>query len=264
VKDPNDWSDGPPIHGHTTLEVIWTIVPAILVTAITIVSAVVLAQNSDAGSKPLKVKVVGQQFAWTFSYDNGKTYYPVLRLPVNETVKLDLQANDVIHSFWVPEFAQKQDAVPGTDQTLVITPTRVGTYPVICTELCGLGHSLMRSVAVVMPKTAFDKWKASVNHPGGGAAADPKQTFINNGCGACHTFPPIPSAKGTIGPELQNLTATAAKAGMSLEDYIRQSILDPNAFVTPGYTAGVMPSFQGRIPPADLDALVQYLAENAK
>src|SRR5262249_51327559 len=100
VKDPNDWSDGPPIHGHTTLEVIWPVVPAILVTAITIVSAVVLAQNSDAGSKPLTVKVVGQQFAWTFSYDNGKTYYPILRLPLNETVKLELQANDVIHSFW--------------------------------------------------------------------------------------------------------------------------------------------------------------------
>ena len=83
VKDPNDWSDGPPIHGHTTLEVVWTVIPTILVTAICIVSAIVLAQNSDAGNDPLKVKVVAQQFAWQFSYDDGKTYYPMLRLPVD-------------------------------------------------------------------------------------------------------------------------------------------------------------------------------------
>jgi len=78
VKDPNDWSDGPPIHGHTTLEVVWTVIPTILVTAICIVSAIVLAQNSDAGNDPLKVKVVAQQFAWQFSYDDGKTWQAML------------------------------------------------------------------------------------------------------------------------------------------------------------------------------------------
>src|SRR3954447_20799215 len=144
---PGDMSDGPPVHGHTTLEIVWTVIPTILVTAISIVSAVVLAQNSDAGSDPLKVKVTGQQFAWTFTYPNGKTF-GALRLPVDRHVKLTLTANDVIHSFWVPEFAQKQDAVPGDEHTLVITPTETGTYPVICTELCGLGHAIMRSEAI--------------------------------------------------------------------------------------------------------------------
>jgi cytochrome c oxidase subunit 2 len=270
VKDPNDWSDGPPIHGHTTLEVIWTVVPTILVTAICIVSAVVLAQNSNAGDAPLKVNVVAQQFAWQFSYDGGKTYYPMLRLPVDRKTKLYLKANDVLHSFWVPQFAQKQDLVPGTEQTLVITPNQTGSWPVICTELCGLGHSLMRSQAIVMTKAEFDTWRENANKPpagggegGGGGAASAEATFASKGCGACHTFSAIPAAQGKIGPDLDNLKEAAETAGMPLEDFIRQSIVDPNAYLAPGFNPpSAMPPFKDTIPPADLDALVQYLAEN--
>jgi len=98
---PDDDSDGPPTHGHTTLEIVWTAIPAALVTAISIVSAVVLAQNSHAGSNPVVVKVVAQQFAWQFTYSNGKTYGS-LTLPKDRHVKLDITAKDVIHSFWVP------------------------------------------------------------------------------------------------------------------------------------------------------------------
>ena len=72
--EPGDWSDGPPVHGHTTIEIVWTVIPTILVTAISIVSAIVLTQNSDAGNNPLKIGVIGQQFAWQFKYDNGETY----------------------------------------------------------------------------------------------------------------------------------------------------------------------------------------------
>jgi cytochrome c oxidase subunit 2 len=267
VKDPNDWSDGPPIHGHTGIEVIWTIIPTVLVTAICIVSAVVLTQNSNAGSAPLKVDVVAQQFAWSFSYDGGKTYYPIMRLPIDRKVKLQLHANDVIHSFWVPQFAQKQDAVPGTDQSLVITPNKIGSWPVICTELCGLGHSLMRSQAIVMSQADFDAWRKKQAAPGGGpgGAASGEATFISKGCGACHTFSAVPSAQGKVGPSLDNLSEAAKAAGEPLEDYIRQSIVDPNAKLAPGYNPpSTMPSFETLIPPADLDALVQYLVENTK
>ena len=156
---PGDWSDGPPVHGNTTIEIVWTVIPAVLVTAISVVSAVVLTQNGNAGSNPLVVRVLAQQFAWSFKYANGTTS-PILRLPVDRTVKLQITASDVLHSFWVPEFAQKQDAVPGQVNDLVITPTRTGTFPVICTELCGLGHSLMRSATIVMPQAAFTKWLA--------------------------------------------------------------------------------------------------------
>ncbi len=265
---PDDWSDGPPVHGHTTIEIVWTMIPAILVIAIGIVSAVVLAQNGNAGSNPLKIDVIAQQFAWQFKYDNGQTY-PILRVPIDRKVELHLTANDVIHSFWVPQFAQKQDAVPGTDQSLVITPNRLGTYPVICTELCGLGHSLMRSQAIVMTQAEYESWyeKGGAGGGGGGAGgggADPVAIFTSNGCVACHTFSPIPAAQGQIGPSLDNLSEAAAAAGMPLEDFIRQSIVDPGAYVAEGYVAGTMPSFEQQISAEDLDALVQYLAENTQ
>ena len=156
---PDDDSDGPPIHGHTGVEIVWTAVPAILVTAISIVSSIVLVQNDDAGKNHMNVNVTARQFAWTFSYpDQGDLTSAQLRLPLDRTVKLHLRALDVIHSFWVPEFGQKQDAVPGQDTSLVITPNKVGTYPVICTELCGLGHALMRTSAIVMKPAAFQAW----------------------------------------------------------------------------------------------------------
>ena len=156
---PDDDSDGPPIHGHTGLEIAWTAVPALLVTAIAIVSAIVLAKDDAAGANPLSVNVYAQQFFWSFSYPGyGDKKSDVLRLPVNRSVVLEGHSKDVIHSFWVPEFRQKQDLVPGLTPTLHITPNKVGTYPLICTELCGLGHALMRSRVVVMEPAAFDKW----------------------------------------------------------------------------------------------------------
>jgi cytochrome c oxidase subunit II len=161
---PDDDSDGPPIHGHTGLEITWTAVPALLVTAIAIVSAIVLAKDDAEGANPLRVEVTAQQFFWSYrypTYGNKKSY--VLRLPVDRSIVLYMNALDVIHSFWVPEFRQKQDLVPGIHPKLHITPDKVGTYPVICTELCGSGHALMRSRVVVMEPAAFERWARNKN-----------------------------------------------------------------------------------------------------
>ena len=158
---PDDDSDGPPIHGHTGLEIVWTAILAMLVTAIAIVSAIVLAKDDAAGANPLRVNVYAQQFFWSYNYPGyGNKPSAILRLPVNRSVVLTMHAKDVIHSFWVPEFRQKQDLVPGLSPTLHITPDRIGTYPVICTELCGLGHALMRSRVIVMQPDAFERWAA--------------------------------------------------------------------------------------------------------
>jgi cytochrome c oxidase subunit II len=263
---PDDDSDGPPIHGHTGLEIVWTLIPTILVTAISVVSAVVLAKNGDAGPHPLHVNVTAQQFAWTFSYpDAGNLQTGQLHLPLGRTVELTLHSNDVIHSFWVPEFSQKQDVVPGkVPQKLVITPTKLGTFDVVCTELCGLGHALMRSYAIVSSQADFDAWL----HKQQGALAGPpgqagKTVFANNGCGACHTFKPA-SATGTVGPDLDKLPAEAQKAGKPLQDFVRQSIVDPNAYIEPGYHPNVMPTTFKSLPKQQLDALVLFLTQGAK
>ncbi len=252
---PDDDSDGPPIHGHTTLEIVWTAIPAVLVTAISIVSAIVLAQDGRAGSDPLVVKVKAVQFAWQFTYPNGKSY-GFLTLPKDRHVKLEITSDDVIHSFWVPQFSQKQDAVPGQVNDLVITPDRLGTFPVICTELCGLGHALMRSHATVVTPAQF----ASFNK--GSAATGPPglAVFQQNGCASCHTFTPA-LATGKIGPDLDDLKALAAKANRgSLTDFIHESIVRPQAYIAPGYQDLMPRIFATQIPPNQLDELVQYLA----
>ena len=117
---PDDESDGLPIHGHTGIEIVWTTVPAILVTAISVMSGIVLVQNDRADSGRLNVDVTARQFAWSFAYpEEGGLTSAQLRLPVGRSVELHLRANDVIHSFWVPEFGQKEDALPGQDTKVV-------------------------------------------------------------------------------------------------------------------------------------------------
>jgi cytochrome c oxidase subunit 2 len=262
---PDDDSDGPPIHGHTGLEIVWTLIPTVLVTAIGVVSAIVLARNDALGSNVLRVNVTAQQFAWSFSYPEAKNLTSgTLRLPVDRSVLLNFTAKDVIHSFWVPEFGQKQDTVPGLKTTLHITPTRTGTFPVICTELCGLGHALMRSEVIVMTQAGFAKWlkgqtrAAGSQNPSVSGAA----VFKNNGCGACHTLTAA-GTSGKVGPDLDKLPAYASTAGKPLEAFIHESIVDPGAYTEKGFPKNVMPPFAS-LPKDQLDALVQYLIQSSK
>ena len=156
---PDDDTDGPPIHGNTKLEVIWTAIPAVLVIILGILSAVVLSENGQAEDRPLQVKAIAQQFAWKFEYgDYGDLTSGELVLPVGEQAKFTMEALDVIHSFWVNEFGQKMDAVPGIATSILVTPTRTGEFAVVCTELCGLGHATMRAKARVVTRAEFEAW----------------------------------------------------------------------------------------------------------
>jgi len=266
---PDDESDGPPIHGHTGLEIAWTLVPTLLVTAIGVVSAIVLSQNDAQGKNVLHVDVTAQQFAWSFSYpDAGGLTTATLRLPKDRSVLLTLRSKDVIHSFWVPQFGQKQDTVPGLTTTLHITPDRLGTFPVICTELCGLGHALMRSEAIVMQPAAFNRWLAqqrkAVGSTSSGGADAGKTVFADNACASCHTLAAA-GATGNVGPDLDNLPALAKQAGQPLQSFVRQSIVDPNAYVAPGFPKNVMPqTFGSALSKSQLDALVQFLVSSGK
>jgi cytochrome c oxidase subunit 2 len=264
---PDDDSDGPPIHGHTGLEIVWTLIPTLLVTSIGIASAIVLSKNDALGKNVLRVNVTAQQFLWTFSYPDAKNLTSAtLMLPKGRSVLLTFTAKDVIHSFWVPEFGQKQDTVPGIHPTLHITPDRLGTFDVICTELCGLGHATMRSTAVVMTPAAFDKWlkgqTKAIGSPNAGQAG--AAVFKNNGCGACHTFAPAGSS-AKVGPDLDKLKAFAQQAKQPLDAFVRDSIVKPNAYVQPGYPRNVMPQTFGQaLSKQQLDALVQYLTQPSK
>src|SRR5579864_2293779 len=257
---PDDDSDGPPIHGNTRLEIAWTLIPTILVTAIGITSAIVLSRDDALAKNALHVDVIAQQFTWTFKYPNGLTS-ATLMLPNGRETQLRFKSLDVIHAFFVPEFRENEDIVPGLKTTINVTPTRLGTYPVICNELCGLGHATMRSTAVVMTPAAFAKWlKAqgnAVTSPNAGVAG--AAVFKNNGCAACHTLTAA-AATGKVGPDLDKLPAEAQKAKQALAAFVRTSIVNPNAYIEPGFPKNVMPqTFGTALSKQQLDALVSYL-----
>ena len=268
--------DGPPIHGNTRLEVIWTLIPAVMMIGLCVYAAVELhnAEKAPAASAPpeLKVRAVGEQFAWTFFYtgskgaDGKEIASNQLYLPVDRSVKFTVQSKDVLHDFWVPAFRWKIDAVPGMDTHYRVTPNRIGVYPVVCAELCGLGHATMRQTAHVLSADDFAAWLKEKGQPaaegddqnesGGGSEAG-AEVFAANGCGGCHVLTAANST-GAIGPNLDNLESQDAAN-------LREDIVDPNAEIAKGYGANIMPSnFEQALSPEELDALVKYLQESHK
>jgi cytochrome c oxidase subunit 2 len=170
-----DLSDGAPIHGNTGLEVVWTAIPAIIVTGAAIYSGVVLADIEEAKPNTKTIDVTAQQFAWQFDYpDLGVKRAGELHLVKDTNYYFKLHAKDVIHSFWVPEFRLKKDVVPGMTTHVRIKPTRDGTYSLVCAELCGLGHPTMRARVIVQDQASFDRWirqskQGQPGSPGGGS-----------------------------------------------------------------------------------------------
>jgi cytochrome c oxidase subunit 2 len=261
--------DGPPIHGNTRLEVIWTAIPAIVLVALCSYAWVVLTDIEAAQPDEMRINVTGQQFAWTFEYpqSGGK---PVksnqLYLAENQPVRFFVKALDVIHDFWVPAFRMKVDAVPGIETKYRVTPDRLGTYPVVCAELCGLGHSVMRSSAHVVTPAAFKAWLAGRKAPaaagGSGGKPDGKTLFTDgNGtataCGSCHTLADA-GTTATTGPDLDKELAGKDAA------FVRESIVTPDKAIASGFQSGIMPKNYGdTLSPDELDALVTYLGKVA-
>jgi cytochrome c oxidase subunit 2 len=282
---PGDMGDGAPIHGNAKLEVVWVLIPFFIVSVLAAYAWIVLDDIEEKKPGEMRVKVFGQQFAWSYEYD-GKDGKPVrsneLYLPVDKPVRFDIKTRDVIHSFWIPNFRLKSDAVPGITTKWRATPNKIGNQDIVCAELCGVGHAAMRSQAHVVSQADFDKWlaKAAGGPPptGGGAGAqtgeqgaaggpagDGKEVFTANGCGGCHQLADAGSS-GTTGPSLDELADSARQngAGKPLEDYIRESIVEPDAVVVEGFAEGTMPANYGTdLSQEQIDALVAYLAEQA-
>jgi cytochrome c oxidase subunit 2 len=227
------------------------------------------------GAQEMKVRVVGEQFAWTFFYPDAsgkEVASPQLYLPKGRPVDFTIQSKDVLHDFWVPAFRIKKDAVPGIDTSYRVTPTRVGSYPIVCAELCGLGHAVMRSTAHVVSAQQFSSWIGNLRKRGGGApaagpgggataATDAKTIFTQTAsptCATCHTLSAA-GATGTVGPNLdQGLKGKSAA-------FIKQSIQQPDAVVTNGFSRGIMPgNYDQTLQPAQIDALVKYLSKVTK
>jgi cytochrome c oxidase subunit 2 len=261
--------DGPPIHGNTRLEVVWTAIPSLLIAGLCTYAYIVLVdiekKPAQAATREMRMQVFGEQFAWTFTYPKDVTggknlTTDELYLPTGRSVDFRIHAKDVLHDFWVPAFRLKMDAVPGIETHYRVTPTREGVYPVVCAELCGIGHATMRSTVRVVSPTAFKKWidgKLKPATPAGGSpaqlAAAGKKIFAAQGCGGCHTLADA-GTSAQVGPVLDKVLKGKDA------NFIRTSIVKPNAFVEKGFPPNVMPGNYGQTLQKDeLDALVAYL-----
>lgn len=266
-RKKGDTSDAAHIEGNTKLEITWTILPLITVMVFAVWGGRSLSETLRQEAKPLIVRVVGQQWSWRFEYpqlDGSTVISDVMYMPVNRQAELRLVSNDVIHSFWVPEFRVKQDALPGGDsfmRKLFITPTQEGEYKVRCAELCGEQHALMESPVVVVSHDAFDAWLASEL----GLSADPVERGAKwastYGCLTCHSIDGTPGVGPTwLGLSGENVVLADGTTFMADEEYVRSSILNPNAQIVQGYAPNVMPqNFAQQLTDQQIQDIIAYI-----
>lgn len=248
------------ITGNALLEAFWIVLPGLLLLGI-FAYGFSTFKDIRTPKDGLEINVTGRQWLWQFRYPNGRTSVNELRLPINEPVKLVMRSDDVIHDFYVPEFRLKQDMLPNRYTYMWFTPTKTGTYDILCAEYCGTGHSSMLGKLVVLEKAAYEDWqKASLTKPEG---QDPielgRRLFTSRGCNACHTLTGQPSVgptlKGAYGHEV---TLQDGRTTQADENYLLESILEPKQKVVKGFQP-VMPPYAGMLSQDEAEALVDFI-----
>jgi cytochrome c oxidase subunit II len=249
----------PPVNKRW-VELGWTFTPLAIFLGIFVWAAVVYARFYTPAPGAMTIFVVGKQWMWKAEHANGRREIDELHLPVGEPVRLVLSTEDVIHSFYVPAFRIKQDAVPGRYTTIAFTPTRVGEYWLHCAEYCGTDHARMGGKVVVMAPAAFAQWLEKGNENRSLAALG-FELFRRKGCSGCHSTGSTVHAPDLAGIYGRVVHLEDGRAVLADEGYLRDSILLPKKDVVAGY-APIMPSFQGQLDEGELAALITYLKEN--
>ncbi len=243
------------------LEVFWTVIPTILVFIVFAWGFKTYLKMNVAPRNAIEIKATGQKWFWSFDYPNGANSVNDLIVPANKPVKLLLSSRDVIHSFFVPDFRVKMDALPNRYTTLWFRAEQPGEHHLFCTEYCGTGHSAMLGKVKVVSEEEYNSWlNESGNIPGGMTPVEyGADLYQKRACVTCHSIDGragvAPSFKGRFG------TVETLSNGESVtvdENYLRESILSPRAKVVAGYQP-VMPTFQGILNDQQIDALIAYI-----
>ncbi len=247
------------IEGSVTLETLWTVLPTILVLVMFYYGWAGFKVMRDIPDDAMPVTVTGQMWSWMFEYENGKQSTELI-VPTGRNVKLNLESVDVIHSFFVPAFRLKEDCVPGRHNKAWFQSTRDGEFNIFCAEYCGERHSAMLSLVKSIPPREFDEWLGVDPGPPEGA-----QLLAIKGCTACHSLDGSkligPSFKGAYGRTETVLTDGVAREIVVDDDYIRKSMLEPDADLVEGYPKGLMPPQGTLLKDADIDAIIEVLKE---
>jgi cytochrome c oxidase subunit II len=208
------------------------------------------------------IHVVARQWMWDMRYENGRREFNALHLKQNSPVRLVLSSEDVIHSFFVPAFRMKQDAVPGRMVSVSITPTRTGIYTLFCAQYCGTAHAEMTGTITVMDPADYDAWTRGFERRSATADSSPirrgRATYMRFGCGRCHEDPlgdRAPSLAGLYGNWVRLESGRTVRAD---EQYLRDSILLAPRYTVAGYPPG-MPSYAGILSESEAVDLISYI-----
>jgi cytochrome c oxidase subunit 2 len=256
---------------HNALaETIWTVVPTIIFVGIAVWGIWAFQEKDRAPADSMTIKVTGKQWFWEFKYlspEDGLdfTTTEVMYVPIGKTVVTDMTATDVLHSFYIPSFRVKKDTVPGMRSSVVFKATKEGDFPIFCTEYCGTSHSRMTATVRVVSQERFDKWmNYQLEQVRFLKTASPAERgaklVVGKGCTSCHGL----TDKVVIGPSFKGLWGKERKFidGSSLTadaEYIRESILMPQAKIVEGFAGVKMNSFQGQVTEEEIDDIIEYI-----
>jgi cytochrome c oxidase subunit 2 len=250
-----------PTKESAKLEVIWTVVPTILVLAMFYYGWVGYAPMRDIPKNAIPIKATGKMWSWTFEYENGK-WDSVLYVPINKPVKLDLYSPDVLHSLFIPAFRIKEDVVPGIGNQMWFRAEKLGEYDILCAEYCGLRHSYMLSKVKVLTEDEYEKWYNTKQTLPEGVM--PGELAIKkHGCNACHST----DGSRLVGPSFRSVFDSMRKVVVDGETkevkadeaYLINAIRNPNSEIVEGYPSGVMIEYKDQITDEEVQQIIEYI-----
>lgn len=253
----------PYISHSTLLEFLWSFIPFVIFMIVFVWGWWIFDKMRTVPDNALEVNVMAQKWNWDFMYKSGRKTSSEFYVPVNTPVKMIMTSKDVIHSFYVPAFRIKQDVVPGIYTSVWFEATKEGTFQLFCTEYCGEGHSAMLAKIHVLPKDKYEEWLSNDPYKGLSLLQIGEKLFSAKQCVTCHNT----TSERKIGPGLAGVfghehTLTDGTNQIVDENYIRESILNPNAKImaaNPPFPPGLMPTFQGQLSEQEVAGLIEYL-----
>jgi cytochrome c oxidase subunit II len=254
------------IEGNTKLEIIWTAIPVLLVLVMFYFGWAGFNPMTKAPKDALNITSTARMWNFSFRYDNGRESKDLV-LPVNTPVKINLVSLDVIHSLFIPAFRIKSDMIPGREKMMWFNPEQVGEFDLYCAEYCGLQHSYMKAIVKVLSKEDYESWYAdtvavATVEEASAPGAEGLKIVLTQGCNACHSS----DGSKIIGPSFLGLYGekqVVIKEGKEIpvtvdDEYIKRSIMDPNAELVKGYPADLMQSYKETLSDEDISKIIEY------
>ena len=254
-KNPQQFS------GNTKLEIIWTVVPLILVLIMFYYGWVGFSPMRKVPADAMPIRAIGKMWEWNFDYGNGKISKDLV-VPLNRNVKMNLFSADVNHSLFIPAFRVKEDVIPGYNNYLWFRPISKGKFDIFCTEYCGLAHSGMTAKVIVVDSLEFNQWLSELKVAATGPEHPGLAIIKANACTTCHSLDGTkiigPSLKGIYGTKRIVITNNTEREVVADDEYIKRSILDPNADIVKGFNKGLMQSYKEVLKAEDIDKIIDY------